>query len=83
MMSLVHDLAEADVGDITPFAVSGTTREEKLAKEEVRAVRRSLRDPLIFVGGDAPNRASPARPRQGVLPRQDEADGALGGVRGT
>lgn len=35
MMSLVHDLAEADVGDITPEHASGVTREEKLALEQV------------------------------------------------
>lgn len=35
MMALVHDLAEADVGDITPPAVSGVSQEDKLALEAV------------------------------------------------
>jgi putative hydrolase of HD superfamily len=34
MMSLVHDLAEADVGDITPPHASGIPREEKLRMEK-------------------------------------------------
>lgn len=36
MMSIVHDLAEADVGDITPPHASGISREEKLDLEAVR-----------------------------------------------
>lgn len=35
MMALVHDLAEADVGDITPPAVSGISQQDKLALEAV------------------------------------------------
>lgn len=35
MMSLVHDIAEADVGDITPEHSSGISKEQKLALEEV------------------------------------------------
>lgn len=35
MMSLVHDLAEADVGDITPEHASGISREKKLELEQV------------------------------------------------
>lgn len=34
-MALIHDLAEADVGDITPFQVSGVTAKEKHALEQV------------------------------------------------
>ena len=34
-MALIHDLAESDVGDITPFQVSGVTAEEKHALEQV------------------------------------------------
>ncbi|KAL8284224.1 hypothetical protein RQP46_004973 [Phenoliferia psychrophenolica] len=34
MLALVHDMAEADVGDITPEHVSGVTKEDKLALEE-------------------------------------------------
>lgn len=36
MMSLVHDIAEADVGDITPEHASGVTKEQKLQLEAVR-----------------------------------------------
>lgn len=36
MMSLVHDLAEADVGDITPPHASGISRADKLEMEAVR-----------------------------------------------
>ncbi|KAK4701186.1 5'-deoxynucleotidase, partial [Phenoliferia sp. Uapishka_3] len=34
MLALVHDMAEADVGDITPEHVSGVTKEDKLVLEE-------------------------------------------------
>jgi putative hydrolase of HD superfamily len=36
MLSIVHDLAEADVGDITPEHASGVSKAAKLALEEVR-----------------------------------------------
>lgn len=36
MLSIVHDLAEADVGDITPEHASGVSKAQKLALEEVR-----------------------------------------------
>lgn len=35
MLSIVHDLAEADVGDITPEHASGVSKAAKLALEEV------------------------------------------------
>lgn len=35
-MSLVHDIAEADVGDITPEHASGVSKEQKLQLEAVR-----------------------------------------------
>ncbi|KAM0755387.1 hypothetical protein T439DRAFT_1981 [Meredithblackwellia eburnea MCA 4105] len=38
MLSLVHDMAEAEVGDITPEHVSGVTREKKLALEAICAL---------------------------------------------
>lgn len=38
-MALVHDLAEADVGDITP--VCGVSHEEKTRRESVRPSRRN------------------------------------------
>ncbi|CEQ38957.1 SPOSA6832_00456 [Sporobolomyces salmonicolor] len=34
MLSIVHDMAEADVGDITPEHASGVSKETKLALEE-------------------------------------------------
>lgn len=40
MLSIVHDLAEADVGDITPEHASGVSKAAKLALEEVRLQRR-------------------------------------------
>ena len=36
MLSLVHDMAEADVGDITPEHASGVSKETKLALEQVK-----------------------------------------------
>jgi len=38
MLSIVHDMAEADVGDITPEHASGVSKETKLALEEVSCV---------------------------------------------
>lgn len=35
MMSIVHDMAEADVGDITPEHASGVTKAQKAKLEEV------------------------------------------------
>jgi len=35
MMALVHDIAEADVGDITPEEHSGVTKVQKLEMEAV------------------------------------------------
>lgn len=35
MMALVHDIAEADVGDITPEQHSGVTKAQKLELEAV------------------------------------------------
>jgi putative hydrolase of HD superfamily len=35
MMSIVHDMAEADVGDITPEHASGVTKAQKAEMEEV------------------------------------------------
>lgn len=37
MLSIVHDMAEADVGDITPEHASGVSKETKLALESVQA----------------------------------------------
>lgn len=45
MLSIVHDLAEADVGDITPEHASGVSKAAKLALEEVRSGRRLARHP--------------------------------------
>lgn len=36
MLSIVHDMAEADVGDITPEHASGVSKETKLALEQAR-----------------------------------------------
>lgn len=36
LLSMVHDIAEADVGDITPEHASGVSKATKLALEEVR-----------------------------------------------
>ncbi|BGP21745.1 hydrolasesof HD superfamily [Rhodotorula toruloides] len=41
MLSIVHDLAEADVGDITPEHASGVSKAQKLALEE-RAMERMV-----------------------------------------
>lgn len=38
LLSMVHDIAEADVGDITPEHASGVSKATKLALEEVRAL---------------------------------------------
>lgn len=42
LLSLVHDMAEADVGDITPEHASGVSKEAKLALEEVRCFHSRL-----------------------------------------
>jgi len=39
MMALVHDIAEADVGDITPEEHSGVTKAQKLEMEAVSQTR--------------------------------------------
>ncbi|KDE05398.1 hypothetical protein MVLG_04195 [Microbotryum lychnidis-dioicae p1A1 Lamole] len=49
MMSLVHDLAEADVGDITPEHASGISREQKHLMEQaaMERIKRLLGHPSI------------------------------------
>lgn len=42
MMSIVHDMAEADTGDIPPEHASGVTKEEKHELEVVRSARLSV-----------------------------------------
>lgn len=63
-MALVHDLAEADVGDITPFQVSGVTASDKHALEFAAMTRISS-----LLPHDVSTTSSPARstPRERLL----------------
>jgi hypothetical protein len=50
MMALVHDIAEADVGDITPEEHSGVTKAQKLEMEAVSDQCRSSACTSISLG---------------------------------
>ena len=54
-MALIHDLAESDVGDITPFLVSGVTAEAKHALEQTAMARISS----LLPGPTSPTSISP------------------------
>jgi len=47
MLSVVHDLAEAHVGDITPY--EGVTREQKRQLEAVRLFKPTHQLPITIV----------------------------------
>lgn len=89
MMALVHDIAEADVGDITPEQHSGVSKAQKLELEAVSRPKPACSvtgQPgsltflmvCLFAASDEPDCQAVGAPELVEL----AGDGAVGGVRG-